>query len=77
MCRAWESADVEEVLQRGAKVVELSQGIYERLHVCPETLHVLTTKGIPAYILQTEDAVRRNNDLRETERVGGLFHPTC
>ena len=70
-------ADVEELLQHGTTVVVLSKGIYERLHVCPETLQLLKAKGIPAYILQTEDAVRRYNDLREKERVGGLFHSTC
>lgn len=66
-------ADVEELLQHGVPVVVLSKGIYERLQVCPETLQMLKTKGIPAYILQTEDAVRRYNELGEKERVGAFF----
>ncbi len=70
-------ADVEELLAHGATAVVLSKGMYERLQVCPETLQFLKEKGIPTYTLQTEEAVRRYNELREQERVGGLFHSTC
>ncbi|MFQ5891007.1 MAG: Mth938-like domain-containing protein [Gemmatimonadota bacterium] len=70
-------ADVEELLERGARVVVLSRGIYERLQVCPETLDVLERRGVGAHILQTEKAVALYNELREKESVGGLFHSTC
>lgn len=70
-------ADIEELLDRGATVVVLSKGIYERLQVCPGTLEMLKRRGIPVHILQTEKAVRLYNDLREKEPVGGLFHSTC
>ena len=70
-------ADVEELLQHGAKVVVLSKGVYERLKVCPETLRVLKSKGIKAHVLQTEKAVKVYNELAEKESVGGLFHSTC
>ncbi len=70
-------ADVEELLERGARAVVLSKGILERLRVCPETLQLLEESGIRAYVLQTEEAVRLYNELREKERVGGLFHSTC
>lgn len=70
-------ADVEELLDHGAAVVVLSKGMYERLQVCPETLHILRERNIPVHVLQTEEAVRLYNELRETERVGGLFHSTC
>lgn len=34
-------------------------------------------RGIQMYVLETEAAVQRYNELRETKRVGGLFHSTC
>jgi len=72
-----QSADVEELLENGATVVVLSKGIQERLQVCPETIQILKDRGIPAHVLQTEEAVRLYNELREKEQVGGLFHSTC
>lgn len=69
--------DVEELLAHGARVVVLSQGIHERLRVAPETLRMLERRDVPAHVLQTEEAVRVYNELREEEPVGGLFHSTC
>ena len=70
-------ADVQELIERGAKAVVLSKGIWERLQVCPEALEVLVNKGIAVEVLQTETAVERFNELRESVPVGGLFHSTC
>lgn len=70
-------ADVEELIQQGATAVILSSGFNGRLQVCPETLDWLRQREIPTYVLQTEEGVRRYNELREHEPVGGLFHSTC
>ncbi|NIR50395.1 hypothetical protein GWO43_17955 [candidate division KSB1 bacterium] len=70
-------ADVDELLEHGAKVVVLSKGIYERLQVPPETLQMLKDKGIDTHVLQTEKAVELYNELTEKGPVGGLFHSTC
>ena len=70
-------ADVEELLEHDARVIILSQGVYERLQVCPETLQLLQARGIPVHVLKTEKAVQLYNDLREDQAVGGLFHSTC
>ena len=70
-------ADVAELLENGAEVVVLSQGVLERLQVCPETLDLLKNKGIPAHVLPTADAVRLYNELAAQQKVGGLFHSTC
>lgn len=70
-------ADVEELLDHGAAVVVLSKGIYDRLQVCPETLQMLKERNIPVHVLQTEQAVRLYNELRDREPVGGLFHSPC
>jgi hypothetical protein len=70
-------ADIQELIDNGAKAVVLSRGIRNRLEVCPETLDLLAKKGIDVEILQTEAAVKRFNELRESMPVGGLFHSTC
>ena len=70
-------ADVQELIEHGSEIVVLSKGIWERLKVCPKTLEVLAKNGIKVEILQTEAAVRRFNELRESKPVGGLFHSTC
>lgn len=70
-------ADVQELIDRGAEVVVLSMGIYERLQVSPETLQVLKDRGIATHVLQTDDAVKVYNKLAESQPVGGLFHSTC
>lgn len=55
----------------------LSPGILEALQVCPETLEPLKQRGIPAHVLQTEEAVRLYNALVETQRAAGLFQSIC
>ena len=71
-------ADVEELLDKGAEVVVLSQGMNERLQVKPETLQMLDNQGVETHVLQTEKAVERYNELQGAdEPVGGLFHSTC
>ncbi len=70
-------ADVEELLEHGASVVVLSQGMTGRLQVTPETLQVLKDQGVTVHVLGTEEAVRTYNKLTKDESVGGLFHTTC
>lgn len=70
-------ADVEELLERGARVVVLRRGIYRRLRVCPETLRLLEERGVAVHVLQTEEAVARYKELAREVPVGGLFHSTC
>jgi hypothetical protein len=69
-------ADVQELIEHGARAVVLSTGIWQ-LQVCPETLELLAENEIPVEVLQTEHAVERFNVLRENMPVGGLFHSTC
>ena len=70
-------ADVQELLDQGAKVVVLSRGMAECLHVPRETLDFLKERQIPVHVLPTEQAVALYNKLAPTEPVGGLFHTTC
>jgi hypothetical protein len=70
-------ADVAELLDHGATTIVLSQGMLSRLHVCPETLRLLTARRVRTHVLPTEDAVELYNRLRDREPVAGLFHTTC
>ena len=70
-------ADVEELVENGAKVIVLSQGVYRRLQVCNETTEWLDELGIPYHILETKEAIKTYNALRKEKPVGGLFHSTC
>jgi hypothetical protein len=70
-------ADVEELLEHGARVVILSRGMLTRLRVDPETLQELEARGVTAHVLPTKKAVALYNDLAGEQPVGGLFHSTC
>lgn len=70
-------ADVQELLDRGSRVVVLSRGMQLVLQTCPETLRVLEERGIPVHVEETRTAVALYNELSEDQPVGGLFHSTC
>ncbi len=70
-------SDIQELLDHGAEVVVLSRGMLKALKVCPETVEILREKNIPTYVLQTQEAVIKYNELTKTKLVGGLFHSTC
>jgi hypothetical protein len=70
-------ADVQELLDHSAKIVVLSRGMKECLHVPRETLDFLKEREVAAHVLPTAEAVQLYNRLAETEPVGGLFHTTC
>ena len=74
---AFQIADVQELLEHGSKVVVLSRGMAECLHVARETLDFLKERQIPVHVLPTQHAVTLYNKLAQTEAVGGLFHTTC
>jgi hypothetical protein len=68
---------VQELLDHGAKVVVLSHGMAECLHVPRETLEFLKERQIAVHVLPTQHAVALYNQLAQTDAVGGLFHTTC
>jgi hypothetical protein len=70
-------ADVQELVDRGSKVVVLSRGMQLALQTCPETLQVLRNKGVRFHVEESKAAARLYNQLAQTEAVGGLFHSTC
>jgi hypothetical protein len=70
-------ADVEELLEHGAKVIVFSQGVYGRLKIREDTLEKLAQRGITTHVLKTKAAEKLYNELCENTPVGGLFHSTC
>ena len=71
-------ADMEELLEHGARTIVLTRGMHLVLQTCPETLEHLRTRGILFHVLETKEAARTYNELvTKDERVGGLFHSTC
>ena len=70
-------ADVQELLDHGAKVVVLSRGMAECLHVPRETLDFLKERQVAVHVIPTQHAVAGDNKLAQTELAGGLFHTTC
>ncbi len=70
-------ADVQELLDHGARIVILSTGMLKRLEVQPRTIHMLETADIEHYVEDTKAAVRLFNKLRRSEPVGILIHSTC
>lgn len=70
-------ADVEELVEHGARIVVLSRGQHERLEVMPETLRCLEGKGVEVHVEETRRAVELYNRLRRERLVGALVHSTC
>jgi len=69
--------DIRELLDHGADVIVLSKGFHEQLHTCSETIDILKEENIPFYLLQTEEAVNKYNELSMKDMVGALIHTTC
>ncbi|MFW6692309.1 Mth938-like domain-containing protein [Streptomyces sp. MAR4 CNX-425] len=69
--------DTRELLDHGATVVVLSEGMDRRLKTMPETLALLAEKGVEVRVAPTPEAVELYNSLAAAGPVGGLFHSTC
>lgn len=70
-------ADVQELIDRGCRVVVLSRGLELRLHTMPQTVSQLKNSGVEVHILETKAAAELYNRLAADTPVGGLFHSTC
>jgi hypothetical protein len=71
-------ADIDELLDRGVRILVLSRGMLLRLQTCTETLELLRRRGIEVRIAETREAAAIYNELAASgAAVGGLFHSTC
>ena len=73
-----QAADLEELLEHGARVVVVGRGVHERLGVTDEARRRLDDAGVVHEALATPDAVERYGELRREGRaVAALIHTTC
>ena len=75
-------SDVEDLVDKGADTIILSQGYRNQLQVAPETEAFLDQlreqKKIQYYVKTTGEAVDLYNELaKDNKRVGALIHSTC
>ena len=71
-------ADVEEILERGARAVVIGCGMHGRLEVPGETREALAARGVELHDARTPAAVETYHRLcEEAPEVGALFHTTC
>ncbi len=70
-------ADVQELLEHGARIIILSRGVFGRLEVPQSTIDYIKAQGAQALVYTTPEAIQVYNDLCETQPVGALIHSTC
>ncbi len=76
--RGIQPGDVQELIDRGSRVVILTTGRLGRLKVLRETIDLLEAQGIKAVVAGTGKGIDLYNDYaRDGAAVGGLFHATC
>jgi hypothetical protein len=75
--RLWDWSLSGTLLNNGATVVVLSQGMEMMLQVPRTTIEYLESRSIVVHVAPTREAVRIYNELAETTPVGGLFHSSC
>jgi hypothetical protein len=69
--------DVQELIDHGADVLVLSQGMELRLQTAPETLAFLRRQSVEVHVAETNEAVDLYNRLVALRKVGCLIHSTC
>ena len=71
-------ADVEELVEHGARAVVIGRGMLGRLEVPAATRDALAARGIELHAAKTPEAVETYHRLRtEAPGVGALLHTTC
>tara|TARA_R100001163_G_C5067308_1_gene206306 strand:+ start:112 stop:471 length:360 start_codon:yes stop_codon:yes gene_type:complete len=77
-CPGIQPSDIQELIDNGATTIILSAGMENRLELPDETKKWLKEKNISFHYLQTEEAVKKYNELAAySNKIGGLFHSTC
>jgi hypothetical protein len=70
-------ADVQELIDNGARVIVLSVGMEGALQVMPETIAHLESNDVTHHVLRTDEAVNLYNQFADSVQVGALIHSTC
>lgn len=69
--------DALELIDRGADLIILSQGVDEVLRVPEGTVEALRARGVEVRVAPTVAAIALYNSLCASRRVGALLHSTC
>lgn len=72
-----QAGEIKYLLKKECDVIVLSKGFYGRLNISGDAIDVLKKRNIEFYILKTENAVKKYNELAKTKAVGALIHSTC
>lgn len=76
--RGIQIGDVEEVIEKGAKVVILTRGVLSRLRIPRATRFHVEKQGVELIVTSTRKGIGLYNDyVDKGVPVGGLFHSTC
>ena len=76
--RGIQPGDVEELIDKGCRLVILTTGRLKRLRVPQATVDILKTQSIEVVVTDTKKAIQLYNDYAaKGMAVGGLFHSTC
>lgn len=71
-------ADVQELLDHGARIIVVGRGQHERLSVLGVAVNTAEHAGARMEVLPTDAAVECYNALVDQgEQVGALIHTTC
>ena len=71
-------SDIQELLDKGASTLVLSNGVLGYLKVSLETVNYLARENIPYHSMKTPEAVKLYNELCcKSESIGALIHSTC
>lgn len=70
--------DIDELVEKGCKVVILTTGRFRRLRVARSTLDILQEKGVEVVVAGTNKGIELYNEyVGQGRAAGGLFHSTC
>ncbi|MFN2356012.1 MAG: MTH938/NDUFAF3 family protein, partial [Desulfopila sp.] len=76
--RGIQQGDVEELINKGCRVVILTTGRMRMLKVPKTIVDALKGQSIEVVVADTKKAIQLYNDYAEKGMaVGGLFHSTC
>ena len=70
-------ADVQELLEHGARIIILARGTFGRLKVPQSTIDYIEAQGAQVLVHKTPQAIQLYNELCEIQPVGALIHSTC
>ena len=73
-----QKGDVQELLDRGARVIILTRGVLSRLKIPQMTQQYLREHEVEVIVVSTKKGVQLYNEYAaKNAAVGGLFHSTC